>query len=257
MVIDYYPFVTLLHHIICIFLALLSLKFSTKIIFLPAVFFDNKKLSPVFKLYLIFVIVWSLISLINRTYSIAFWRPNENAYDARILYWLGFVCYILGYVGTVLEICICIDRYFTILFPLQYSKRLQNYYCFGVIFILTFFVWGFIWTSEILDGAPRDKETTCIIFGCMVHMKYFYAAKFGTIGTNFGGGIVLYILIRTKLNSPDVRNKRICRTILSIVASSTFFEVSPSILSWLVGWVCFEIGTLFVGNHSFRDGKHG
>ena len=255
MSIDYYPFITLLHHIICIFLALLSLKFFIKVAFYG--FFENLKFSPVLKLYLIFIIIWSLISLINRAYSIAFWRPTGSVYDARILFWLGFVCYMLGYVGTVLEICICIERCFAILFPMQYSRRLRNCYCFGVVFTLAAYVGGYIWINETLDVAPRDKETTCIIFGCMFHAKYIYASRFATVGTNVVGGIVLYILVRTKLPSQDKRNKRISKTILIIIASTAFFEISPTGLSWLVRRVGFKLwkdSRRSSLNHPFRSG---
>lgn len=233
----YLPYIVLFHHILCVILAIFSLKCILPIFLHQKAAKFSIQISPIMYFYFIFIIIWGTVSLINRSYSIVFWRPSGNVYDARILYWLGFFIFILGLVGIILEICLCIDRCASILFPMKYSTRYRIYHSYGTIAAVIIYLVGYLSLNHLLAVIPISNLTDCLFFGCLLNnlpTHNLTQTKFITMAFSVGGGIMLYILMKTKFSTNNSKNKQICKTILKIIASSTIFLSAPSCLSYLL-----------------------
>ena len=240
---DFQALIVLGHHLLRLLLSFLSLKYSFILLRKQNRLNKTTKFSPLLKMYFVGILIFSLISLVNVVYLIAFWRPVENLYNAYLLFWMGFFPFLVGYVGTVLEIFLCFERCLSIVFPFKlFSSRFHLYFGYLSLIGLAAFTYGFLEFSTILVMAPRTPITNCTVFGCMLiglPKASLFPPKITCLITNAIGGILLWILIKIYLKTGQTNQRKMGKTLLIIIASCTFFEIAPNIISSLFNTVFF------------------
>ena len=252
-----FALITLLHHLLGILLMLISFKYCKNVLFDKKLFIKSWKFSPVLNFYFMFLFVYIITSVLYFLYLIIFWRPDENIYDARIMWWLGMPPFLLGYLATVIEICLCFDRCLSIVFPLKYTSQ-HRLYCSYVTVCSVFLGCGVIcWTTWILSIIPQTPGTPCMVYGCLLVAlppgSYLTSTKFSLVFTNFVGGVVLYVIKKCFLKGNSILNRSITITVVIIVASTTFFEVAPTLVSILIAKVSFLVIIVVSGFVVIRD----
>ena len=180
-------------------------------------------------IYFLYLLLFCITSILNFGYLIVFWRPTENIYNGRLLFWLGFSPMNLGILATVVETFLCLDRCLSIIFSIKYSPRYRIYWSWITIFGLLMSFGILLWINPMLSVIPESGPTTCTAFACFIITFYPTYTKFGFALINSVAGVTLYFLTRFTLNDESVKNRRITKTILIIIASTTFFELFPQL----------------------------
>ena len=233
--------ITLFHHLICLILSLLTFLFSARVVFNKTLLLKSLKFCPVISIYIVFLFIWACFTILNSTHLILLWRLETNVYNAYLLYWFGCFPYILNHMGTVLEIFMCIDRCISTLLPMTYSSNCRIYFCIVTVLSLIGFVLVFLHFNPLHTLIPKDEITPCRTFGCLLVFKQYgnlFQTKLSIIFTNTAGGIILFALVKTRLKAfCHAANRRICKNLLIVIASSTCFEISPTLIALVIDLV--------------------
>lgn len=233
----YVTVLTIIHHFAGVGLVLWILRCSTRLLFHRSLFKNITKFSPLISIYFVFLFLYSTTSLVNFAYMLAFWRPETNEYNGLVMFWLGVTPFLLGYLGTILEIFLCLDRCFSIIFPFKYSAHHRLYLTHLALILVVFVAWFELFTAGILGTLQRiQPQTSCTIFGCLLASlptTYLSDSKIVIIFTNLAGGLTLYGLRRFMLRSNNIQNKRISKSVVIIIISTAFFETVPTWISVL------------------------
>ena len=233
MEIDFIKLAALAHHLVCLAFSLCVLKFLKTVVLNKKILQKTLKFSPVLTIYFLYLLLFCVSSIINFIYLIGFWRPESNAYDARFLFWLGVFPFLLGSLNTVVETFLCLDRCLSIIFFLKYTSKWRIYTSFATLFGLIISLGVLLWINPIFSAVPESGTTTCTIFACFISQFVITLTQLAFLAINSMAGVILYFLARFTLNQ-NAENRRIIRTIVIVVASTTFFEIVPRIFAWFL-----------------------
>ena len=243
---EFYPYICIFEHFLCFLLVNLSLIFSVKILFNRQILKKGASLSPPIIVYFIYVFIFGLVSNVNFAYLFAFFRPETpNNYDARILYFCGFLPAIFMTTNSVIEFFLCIDRCISIIFHVHYTRHQKL--CFSIITFggMIFASGVIIYLARYLDFIPTTSETQCRIFGCLLWgSKYTNVIKISLISSNIFAGIILATMIRCVFkNQNNLGCKRINKVVLITICTSTFIELPPFIVTHIFLAVSSKVET--------------
>uniref|UniRef100_A0A914PAN2 Uncharacterized protein n=1 Tax=Panagrolaimus davidi TaxID=227884 RepID=A0A914PAN2_9BILA len=97
------------------------------------------------------------------------------------------------------------------------------------------------------------SSTTCITFGCLLYKlttKNLSTTKFVFAGASLLAGVVLCALVKFSLKSHNINNRGISNSIVIVIASTVFFEISPTIISTIVANATGKFLTDYVGPYA-------
>ena len=224
----------LLETLIQLLAAIITIYFSINILLRKRLYKQTKATSSTIIIYLYYQLIWGLFTVILDAYTIVLWRPETILYHQKVLYAIGFPSYMLTLLNTVIESFLGLDRCLCIIFPTRYKQTLKP--IFGVITIIGFAIYTIlmILMNKFMDTFWRDLTIPCRFFGCIIlqnPIASVYFLKLATIIANAIIAVVLVGLLKYYMSSISSKsNKRIHKTIIFVIASTTFFELFPNIL---------------------------
>lgn len=235
-------FAILVETVVILFTTLITLYFSINTFIQKYLHSKAFTLSLVVKLYLIYQLLWSITMLIYCLYLIILWRPDEILYNQKVLYILGLPSYILMFLNSAVESVLGLDRCLCILFPLHYEKHLKRLYGILSIAVLLLFTGAVIYVNGFIDILMVDLTTKCSFFSCIFaafNPPHVYVMKLTTLGITAAIGCVLFLLVKLYLRNTNIKdNKKMNKTIIGVIASTTIFELLPNIMAQIFTKVC-------------------
>jgi hypothetical protein len=183
-------------------------------------------------------------------YAIIFWRPTETEHNAKILYFVGLISWILLVSNPIFEFCLCIERCFAIYFPVFYNQRLQHFMHFISVFCFVFYVILFIFLNGILK-LPKEKITSCPFFECIfyqtierdaIELKIIFSA------IDVISAVLLLFLLKFKFKkNGNSEEKSLNKTVFIIIFATTAFEVTPNFIDYILIKSNLQTLALYIG----------
>ena len=221
---------------IILVLSILSLYFSIKVLFNKRLLMKSSNLSFIMTLYFVYVFILGISCVVYFPYYFIFWSFEKVTYDARILFLLESVYFILINLSSVIGVLQCIDISLSITFSAQFTRRHRLLFlCMSIICIFAVILY-FVYNLRVF--YPETPVTECRFFACFLKSgSYLLCFKGVAIILNLAGSIIFAVLFKKFITTSTPITERIYKVTLILILATTFIEFIPFVISQLFYFV--------------------
>lgn len=248
-------YIYLIHYCINVAVSALSLKFSSDILFKKMLIKNSSNLVPFIFLYVIYCFILNITMFFHYFYMLVLWRPNQNVYDARILFAIGGLSTLISILHPFVEIFLCIERCIIVVFPLKYNPKLKFIFS-SLSAMMIIAINGLVFVnSSLVCNFPSNSTTICQMYYCIGFIfpsQYAQLIKAVFAFLNVLLCVLLYLLLKKFTNDTSSTAKRINKTIMYMTIATVLVDFAPNVIGQLFFAVsCFFHLSIFNETKSF------
>ena len=244
--------ITLAQEIFCLLLSCLSLWCALIMILRNKALTKTKQFSPIMKIYFVYIFVFSFATIFHQGYLVFYWSSEESKYDARIIFVVGIVPWVILCVNSIVEFFLCFERCLIIIFPILYSDDKKRKYAILALTVIFFVIISLIYVNKVVDAYPSQPETLCRFISCIIkNTDYSVYLRMFSVVLNVLIAAWLLLLIKCSLKAKNEKTKRMNKTVLFMTTFNIVFELVPIVSSQVFVLVSFL--TSFIDNNRLSN----